>query len=95
MANRVSVSDLQALEDFRQHLVRFNRDLKDELGRMRGHWKSLEPIWSDDMYRRLGDALDQMTPGIDRYLASTGGHEAYLREFIKRVQSVIDIRGAW
>ena len=87
-AGGISVKDIDALAQFRAHLIEFNRELAESFARMRGHWHELGHVWSDDMYRRFGDALAEVTPGVDRYLASTEGHEAYLAGLIESLREV-------
>lgn len=89
----VNVRDIQALIDFRAHLIAFNRDLAESFATMRGHWQNLGEVWRDDMYRRFGDALAEVTPGVDRYLAATEGHEAYLLALIERLKAVRELSG--
>lgn len=95
MTEAVRVGDIQALNDFLARLVAFNRDLADGLANVRGHWSGVGHVWNDDMYRRFGDALSEVTPGIDHYLAATENHEAYLRELIHRLEEVVRLRGSW
>lgn len=95
MASRVGVEDLQALIDFKSHLMTFNRELGDGLASIRSHWSSLGSVWHDDMYSRLGEALSDVTPGVDRYLTDTEHHEAYLLELIERLKAVLEVHGGW
>jgi hypothetical protein len=88
-AGGISVGDIDALAQFRAHLIEFNRDLAESFGRMRGHWHELGGVWRDDMYQRFGDALAEVTPGVDRYLAATEDHEAYLAGLI---ESLLEVR---
>ncbi len=90
---RVSIGDIDALADFRAHLIRFNKDLAESFAAMRGHWRELGDIWTDDMYKRFGDALEEVTPGVDRYLAATDGHEAHLAGLIERLRAVREFGG--
>lgn len=83
-------ADIEALEDFRAHLIRFNQDLAETFAGMRAHWLELGDVWTDDMYRRFGAALDEVMPGIDRYLAATEGHEAHLAGLIERLRDAYD-----
>jgi hypothetical protein len=91
--SEVNVGDIEALVAFRSHLIQFNRELAESLARMRGHWRELGSVWRDDMYRRFGDALEEVTPGVDRYLAATDGHEAYLAALIERLRAVRELGG--
>jgi hypothetical protein len=95
MTEAVSVGDIRALADFLARLTAFNTELADGLAKVRGHWSGVGGVWNDDMYRRLGEALGDVTPGIDRYLAATEHHEAYLRELIHRLEEVVRLRGGW
>ena len=95
MSEHVNVQSIRAIEDFLAVLAHFNRNLADGMGAVRGHWAGVGEAWNDDMYRRLGDALADVTPGIDRYLAATEHHERYLRELIAKLQAVVDTRGTW
>jgi len=90
----VNVRDIEALADFRAHLIQFNKELAESFATMRGHWRELGDVWRDDMYRRFGDALEEVTPGIDRYLVATEGHEAYLASLIERLRAVRELGGA-
>jgi hypothetical protein len=87
----VNVSDIEALADFRSHLAEFNKDLSESFRAMRTHWRELGEVWRDDMYRRFGEALEEVTPGVDTYLAATEGHEAYLLALVERLRAVREL----
>jgi len=89
MSQRIT-NDIEALRTFRNRLIAFNRDLAEGLSVMRGSWRDLGDVWRDDLYRQFGDALDEVTPGIDRYLATTEHHEAHLQRLIQRLQDYLD-----
>ena len=93
VTGRVDVGDIDALVEFRVHLIEFNRELAESFARMRGHWRELGHVWRDDMYQRFGDALAEVTPGVDRYLAATEGHEAHLAALIERLRAVREVGG--
>ena len=57
------VNDIEALAEFRAHLMRFDHDLAENFATIQGHWRELGEIWRDDMYRLFGEALDEVTPG--------------------------------
>ena len=81
------INDIDALAEFRAHLVQFNRDLTENFATIRGHWRELGEVWRDDMYRQFGEALDEVTPGITHYLSATEGHEAHLAALIERLRN--------
>jgi hypothetical protein len=87
----VNVSDIEALADFRSHLSEFNKDLSENFKAIRTHWRELGEVWRDDMYRRFGEALEEVTPGVDSYLAATEGHEAYLLALVERLRAVREL----
>ncbi len=87
----VNVSDIEALADFRSHLTEFNKYLSESFKAMRTHWRELGEVWRDDMYRRFGEALEEVTPGVDSYLAATEGHEAYLLALVERLRAVREL----
>lgn len=87
----VNISDIEALADFRSHLSEFNKNLTESFTTMRTHWRDLGEIWRDDMYRRFGDALEEVTPGVEKYLASTEGHETYLLALLERLRAVREL----
>jgi hypothetical protein len=84
------INDIDALTEFRAHLVQFNRDLAENFATIRGHWRELGEVWRDDMYRLFGEALDEVTPGIAMYLAATEGHEAHLAVLIERLHGYLE-----
>lgn len=84
------VNDIEALAEFRAHLMQFNKELAESFSSMRSHWRELGEVWRDDMYRLFGEALEEVTPGIDLYLASTEGHEAHLAALIEQLQAYRD-----
>src|SRR5438046_10309180 len=84
------VNDIEALAEFRTHLMRFNHDLAENFATIQGHWRELGEIWRDDMYRLFGEALDEVMPGIATYLAATEGHEAQLAALIERRSSYLE-----
>jgi hypothetical protein len=43
------------------------------------------------MYRRFGEALEEVTPGVDSYLSATEGHEAYLLALVERLRAVREL----
>ena len=82
------VNDIEALAEFRSHLMRFNHDLAENFSTIQGHWRELGEVWRDDMYRLFGEALDEVLPGITAYLAATEGHEAHLAALIERLEQI-------
>ena len=84
------INDVDALTEFRAHLMQFNRDLAENFATMRGHWRELGDVWRDDMYRLFGEALDEVTPGIAQYLAATEAHEAHLAALIDRLHDYLE-----
>lgn len=86
-------ADLESLITFREHQIRFNRTLADEFSAMRSHWGGLGGVWTDAKYDEFGQALDEVSRGIDRYLAATDGHEAHLLRLIEAIKSFLDTRG--
>jgi hypothetical protein len=84
------VNDIEALAEFRAHLMRFNHDLAENFATIQGHWRELGEIWRDDMYRLFGEALEEVTPGIATYLSATEGHEAHLAALIDRLSGYLE-----
>lgn len=84
------INDIEALTEFRMHLMQFNKDLAENFGTIRGHWRELGEVWRDDMYRLFGEALEEVTPGIEFYLQATEGHEAHLAALIEQLQAYLD-----
>src|SRR5215470_11804502 len=84
------INDIDALAEFRAHLVQFNRDLAENFATIRGHWRELGEVWRDDMYRLFGEALDEVMPGITVYLSATEAHEAHLAALIDRLGSYLE-----
>ena len=87
----INIRDIEALADFRSHLAEFNKNLADSFATMRSRWRELGEIWRDDMYRRFGEALEEVTPGVDQYLAATEAHEAYLLALVERLREVREL----
>lgn len=87
------INEIESLVAFRTHLIQFNKDLAESFATIRGHWRELGNVWRDDMYRKFGEALEEVTPGVDRYLAATDGHEAHLAALIERLQAYLDVGG--
>jgi hypothetical protein len=84
------VNDIEALAEFRSHLMRFNHDLAENFSTIQGHWRELGEVWRDDMYRLFGEALEEVLPGITAYLAATEGHEAHLAALIERLGGYLE-----
>jgi hypothetical protein len=84
------INDIEALTEFRMHLMQFNKDLAENFSTIRGHWRELGEVWRDDMYRLFGEALEEVTPGIEFYLQATEGHEAHLAALIEQLQAYLD-----
>jgi len=84
------VNDIEALAEFRAHLMRFNHDLAENFSTIQGHWRELGEVWRDDMYRLFGEALEEVTPGIAAYLSATEGHEAHLAALIERLSGYLE-----
>jgi hypothetical protein len=84
------INDIEALTEFRMHLMQFNKDLAENFGTIRGHWRELGEVWRDDMYRLFGEALEEVTPGITQYLSATEGHEAHLAALIERLRGYFE-----
>ena len=89
MSDRVRV-DLDALIDFRSHLLAFNETLRDEYSRMKNHWLSMAELWDDAKYYEFGAALEDISRGIERYLYITPDHETHLFNLIERLRAVLD-----
>lgn len=87
------VNDIEALAEFRAHLMRFNHDLAENFATIQSHWRELGEVWRDDMYRRFGEALDEVMPGIKLYLSSTEGHEAHLAVLVERLRDYLETGG--
>ena len=84
------INDIEALAGFRAHLIQFNLDLAENFATMRGHWRELGEVWRDDMYQRFGQALEEVTPGIELYLSATGAHEAHLGALIEQLRGYLE-----
>ena len=84
------VNDIEALAEFRSHLMRFNHDLAENFSTIQTHWRELGEVWRDDMYRLFGEALEEVLPGITAYLAATEGHEAHLAALIERLSGYLE-----
>ena len=84
------VNDIEALAEFRSHLMRFNHDLAENFSTIQSHWRELGEVWRDDMYRLFGEALEEVLPGITAYLAATEGHEAHLAALIERLGGYLE-----
>jgi len=85
------INDIEALEEFRAHLVQFNMDLAESFTTIRGHWRELGDVWRDEMYQRFGEALEEVTPGIELYLSATEGHEAHLAALIEQLRGYLEV----
>jgi len=84
------VNDIEALAEFRSHLMRFNHDLAENFSTIQSHWRELGEVWRDDMYRLFGEALEEVSPGIALYLSATEGHEAHLATLIERLRDYLE-----
>jgi hypothetical protein len=84
------VNDIEALAEFRAHLMRFNQELAENFATIQTHWRELGEVWRDDMYRLFGEALEEVTPGIEQYLSATEGHEAHLAMLIERLRDYLE-----
>ena len=84
------INDIEALAEFRAHLMRFNHDLAENFATIQSHWRELGEVWRDDMYRLFGEALEEVTPGITQYLSATEGHEAHLAALIERLRGYLE-----
>jgi len=84
------INDIEALAEFRTHLMQFNHDLAENFATIRGHWRELGEVWRDDMYEVFGAALEEVTPGITHYLAATQDHEAHLAALIEQLRGYLE-----
>src|ERR1700722_16425695 len=84
------INDVDALTEFRAHLMQFNRDLAENFATMRGHWRELGAVWRDDMYRLFGGAPDEATPGTAPYLAGPEGRGALLAALMERLPGYLE-----
>lgn len=84
------INDIEAMEDFRARLIQFNTDLAESFAAIRGHWRELGDVWRDEMYQKFGEALEEVTPGIEHYLSATEGHEAHLAALIERLRGYFE-----
>lgn len=85
-------TDLDRLDAFRQHLIRFNRLLAEEFSSMQADWRGLGEIWRDVKYHEFGEALEEAARGVNHYLAATEGHEAHLLGLIARIRDYLEYR---
>ena len=85
------INDIEALQEFRARLIQFNLDLAESFAAMRGHWRELGDVWRDDMYQLFGEALEEVTPGIEIYLTATEAHEAHLAALIEQLRGYLEI----
>jgi hypothetical protein len=84
------INDIEALSEFRAHLMRFNKELAESFLLIRSHWTDLGEAWRDDMYREFGETLQEVMPGIESYLSAAEGHQAHLAALIERLQAYLD-----
>jgi hypothetical protein len=84
------INDVDALVEFRAHLIQFNKELAESFTTIRGHWRELGDVWRDDMYVLFGEALEEVTRGIELYLTATEGHEAHLAALIEQLRGYLD-----
>ena len=85
------INDIEALQEFRARLIQFNLDLAESFAAMRGHWRELGDVWRDDMYQLFGEALEEVTPGIEIYLTATDAHEAHLAALIEQLRGYLEV----
>lgn len=83
-------ADLQALIDFRAHLIAFNHTLADEFSSMRSHYNNLGDVWRDAKYTEFGQALEDVSRGIECYLTVTGDQEGHLLRLIEALRAYLD-----
>jgi hypothetical protein len=84
------INDMEALAEFRVHLMQFNRELSEGFASIQAHWRELGEVWRDDMYRLFGDALQEVTPGIGLYLSETERHEVHLALMIEQLRAYLE-----
>ena len=84
------INDIEALAEFRAHLMQFNHELAENFATIQAHWRELGEVWRDDMYRLFGEALEEVSPGIALYLSATEGHEAHLATLIERLRDYLE-----
>jgi len=84
------INDIEALTEFRAHLLKFNNDLAESFMLIRSHWTELGEVWRDDMYLRFGEALAEVMPGIEAYLSAAEDHQLHLAALIERLQAYLD-----
>lgn len=82
-------ADIEAMERFLGHLRQFDRTLSDEFRSMYGHLRGLGDAWSDAKYHEFHDDLEEVTRGVERYLAAAEGHEAHLAQLIERLKDFL------
>ncbi|MCC6236803.1 MAG: hypothetical protein IT299_04425 [Dehalococcoidia bacterium] len=90
MSDRVGVGSVQALIDFRNHLIRFDDTLEAEYRGMVADWRNLGGTWTDQKYAEFGTALEEVGKGIERYLAVTDDHESHLLRLIERLRAFLE-----
>lgn len=84
------INDIEALSEFRAHLMRFNKELAESFLMIRSHWTDLGEVWRDDTYRQFGETLQEVMPGIETYLSAAEDHQAHLAALIERLQAYLD-----
>ncbi|MBP8293519.1 MAG: hypothetical protein KAX65_12160 [Caldilineaceae bacterium] len=77
-------TDLAQMQAFLDHLCRFDQLLDEEFRSMIGHWRELGGVWTDAKYHEFGRDLEEVSHGVERYLAAADGHEGHLVRLIEK-----------
>jgi hypothetical protein len=83
-------ADIEAMERFLGHLRDFDRSLSDDFRAMFSHLRELGDAWSDAKYHEFRDDLEEVTTGVERYLAAAEGHEAHLQRLIEHLRVFLE-----
>ena len=85
-------NDPEALDQFRDQLVAFDRLLAEEYDRMVARWRDASSFWADDQYEHMGESLEEVGKGIRVWLDTSEAHEEYLRKLVTELEALRSIR---
>ncbi len=80
---------MEELIRFRQHLIKFNDMLEQELKSLEVHYRNVHEYWSDEKYYQYGKTLETASKGIKSYIKESEDHERFLAALIRRLEAYL------
>lgn len=77
------------LRRFAKDLNRFNAELDELLGSMRGRLQTLEQSWQDQEQRKFAEEFERTMKPLSRFLNTSADHVAFLMKKVRHIEDYL------